>query len=166
MDFGKKTTNKELPELDVTSFMNLMVVLVPMLLLSMSLLSFQTIQIQFDDSVGQEAVTAKINSHDVLSVEKRENHLQVVLPDGEVIYSQDDGLYTSLNRFLYGLKIQLLEEEKEASVVIRLAESLTYQETMNLLQAVTVYSALDYTDVVDLSLFPAVTFGNPLESQE
>lgn len=162
MDLGKRITNKELPELDVTSFMNLMVVLVPMLLLSMSLLSFQTIQIQFDDSIG-ESVTDKINNHDILSVEKRHNHLQVVLSDGEVIYSQDEEGYKLLNRFLYDLKTQLLEEDKEASVVIRLAEALTYQDTMDLLQAVTVYSALDYTDVVDLSLFPAVTFGNPLD---
>ena len=170
MGFQIKHRKTDDAELDITSFMNLMIVLVPVLLLSLTFTQVTVHDIQLPELTGGEG-----NS------EKNQSQLEVVVsPEGfEVFYPAgtsiqkipplevDEGQawdFQQLSKVMQGVKQQLSEKR---DVVIRLTGDVDYQTLVATMDAVKSYKTVQITSMVEVELFPEISLGDKtLDSKE
>ena len=143
------------PELDITAFLNLMIVLVPVLLLGMVFSQVRMIELNFP---GMDAVEAPAPEEFRLVV--------TLIPEGIEIADSDRGLirvlpteeavqdFEGLRQILRQIKNRVPEK---TDVVLEVGPDIDYQTLITAMDTVRSYPAVVATSVVEGELFPDVS---------
>lgn len=162
-------------ELNVTSFMNLMIVLVPVLLLNM-VLSFTTVlEIKLPGG-GDNADESDPKENRQIELIIRPDHMVLNFPAGVALaeFPKVDGAYDykKLNNKLKELKLAFANSDDEEiqdkkDILILSEEKTDYQTLVSTMDAVRSYEAVLITDVVQAELFPDISLGDaPVLAEE
>jgi biopolymer transport protein ExbD len=155
---------KDEAELDITSFMNLMIVLVPVLLLNMVFSQTTVLEIKLPEAAQQAIENPKENQ--TLELIARDDYLLLNFPAGKPLAKIDnvDGQYNykALSSKLQELKQWFANNEKadKRDIVILLQEDTSYQKLVTLMDTVRSYEAVLVADVVNAELFPDISLGD------
>ncbi|MEM8660774.1 MAG: biopolymer transporter ExbD [Pseudomonadota bacterium] len=149
-------------ELNITAFMNLMIVLVPVLLLGMVFSKITVIEVNLPP-----AASGGDDEHQQqLELVIREDGMRVDYPQGVMLKQiplLDTGEYDFelLSLVLQEVKRQLREQGKEKNDIAILAEdNIDYQVIIEAMDTVRSFKAMVAASVVDAALFPQVSFGD------
>lgn len=159
------TTRREQEEadLDITPFMNLMIVLVPVLLMSMVFSHITILQLNLPDLTGSVTQSAEKNRQ--LEVVVRKDSLEVYYPSGVLLKSieakqTEDGEkldYEKLSLVLQEIKKQL----KDKTDVLLLSEAdVSYQSLVSTMDTVRGFKTVVATSAVEVELFPEISLGD------
>ncbi len=156
-------------ELDITSFMNLMIVLVPVLLMMMVFSRITVVELSLPglaDLSEDEPIEAQ-----VLEVRESQNSLEVYFPQGYLVTEvpkivhedvpepQHD--YVALQNTLKQIKQTLLSQGVDKKDITLLMRSSTdYQTIVSLIDATRSYKDVVFASEVDAELFPEVSLGD------
>ena len=150
-------------ELDITAFMNLMIVLVPVLLLGMVFSQITVIDVNLPAlSTATSTEADKMQVELVVTQEK----MAVNFPQGirvKTIGKTEEGQFDFelLSLVLQEIKRQLREKGIERNnITILSAPDTDYQTIITAMDTVRSYKAVVAADVVDAALFPNVAFGD------
>ena len=149
-------------ELDITAFLNLMIVLVPILLLGMVFSRITVIDVTLPEAALGEADPEQQQ----LEVIIREGGMRVDFPSGirlREIPRDDEGEqdFAMLSLVLQEVKRQLTEKGIEKRDITLLPEAeVDYQTIVSAMDTVRSFKALVAASVVDAALFPQVAFGD------
>ncbi|MFT4732430.1 MAG: biopolymer transport protein ExbD [Gammaproteobacteria bacterium] len=178
--FGRRhgrNAKKEDAELDITSFMNLMIVLVPVLLMMMVFSRITVVELILP---GIEALGADEPIEDQrLEILVSDDSLNIFFPqgylvktitkipavdeDGEPLVSADaepamQHDFTELQNTLKLVKQTLLDKAVDKKdIILMLPDSTDYQTIISLIDATRSYKEVLVTSVVDAELFPEVS---------
>ncbi len=145
-------------DLDVTPFMNLMIVLVPVLLLSMVFTHTSIIELEFP-SADSSAATIGETLH--LEVVVHDGFLSIAdgrggkIKDLPQIRGQHD--YEALSLVMRELKRRAPDKR---DITILLESDTDYQTLVSVMDRVRSYRAYQALDVVDAELFPLISLGD------
>jgi biopolymer transport protein ExbD len=151
-------------ELDVTSFMNLMIVLVPVLLLNMTIASAAILDIKLPAGPGDPDDDPKENRQ--IEVIIRPEHMALNYPAGALVaqFPKKNGEYdfAGLTEKLKQIKPAIEESIGEAKrdILILSEEKTDYQTLVSTMDAVRSYPTVIVTSVVDAELFPDISLGD------
>lgn len=146
------------PDLDITPFMNLMIVLVPVLLLNMVFAHTSVLELNFPtgDSITTEQ-TEKLQ-------------IQVVIhSDRIVVTDNQDGVIKAIaqtgGKYDFARLKEVMKELKsrvpdKRDVVILPSQSTTYQALVTVMDAVRSYDAVVAGNLVKAELFPEISLGD------
>lgn len=157
-------------ELEITAFMNLMIVLVPILLLGMV---FSRITVV--DVVLPPLSASAMNEEERQAVELviREQGMRVNYPRGVLLKQiplTGEGAhdFELLSLVLQEVKRQLAEQGIEQQDITLLSEpGVDYQTIVHAMDTVRSFRALVAASVVDAALFPQISFGDaPVREQD
>ncbi len=153
---------KEDAELNITSFMNLMIVLVPVLLLNMVFASTAILEIKLPPGASNPDDPKKNEQIELII---RKDHMMLNFPAGVAMsqFPVENGQYNykKLTDQLKLLKDHFRNQDKEKKDILILAEPDTnYQTIVSTMDAVRSYKAVVVTDVVDAELFPDISLGD------
>ena len=142
-------------DLDITAFLNLMIVLVPVLLLGMVFSQIRMIELNFP---GMEAGQAPDAESFQLVV--------TVLPEGIEVADSDRGLidvlpvtgqgqaYSRLSELLQRIKSRMPDK---TDVILEVGPDVDYQTLVSVMDTVRSYQAVVAASVVEAELFPDVS---------
>jgi len=149
-------------ELDITAFMNLMIVLVPVLLLSMVFTQNAVLDLNFpalDDSK-----IPPLNEKLQLQLIVRENGMNIADTKAGLIrhIPKLDGQYDfdALSEILKLLKSKL---PNKTDITLLLAENIDYQTLVSTMDTTRSYPAVVAANLVDAELFPDISIGDAPE---
>ena len=151
-------------ELDITAFMNLMIVLVPVLLLSLVFSQVAAIEVNLPNAAAGNAEGDEDNQQVELVI--RQGSMRVDFPRGiqlKAIPMTEEGEYdfALLSLVLQEVKRQLREQGIERrNITILSEEGVDYQTIISAMDTVRSYEAVVAADVVDAALFPEISFGD------
>jgi biopolymer transport protein ExbD len=150
-------------ELDITAFMNLMIVLVPVLLLGMVFSRITVVDVALPPAAASGADS--IDQRQVELVVRRDS-MRVDYPRG-VLLKQIPLLNTGeydfelLSLVLQEVKRQLREQGVEHRAITLLSEpDIDYQTIVSVMDTVRSFKAVVAAAVVDAALFPEISFGD------
>ena len=166
----KRRRHGEEAELNITSFMNLMIVLVPVLLLSMVFSRITVLELNLPDSASSSASEPE-EDIDFLEVVIYPEYLGVNHPAGNraatvcpKTNSEGESVhdFALLSRTLRQIKIRLEDEyQLEKNDIVLLAQPDTdYQTIVSTMDAARSFKAVVAADVVDAALFPEISLGD------
>jgi biopolymer transport protein ExbD len=150
--------HKETPELDVTTFLNLMVVLIPFLLITAVFSRITIMELNLPTAAGGAAANKPVLTIEVIV---RKNVLQIGNGRGVVeTIPSVDGKYDlkTLSEHLRGLKSRYADKD-DATVLIE--PDIDYEDMIHVMDAVRVYEVrqADQQEVQKVALFPAISIG-------
>lgn len=160
MDRVRKRIRKhhDAADLDVTPFMNLMIVLVPVLLLSMVFTHTTVIDLNFPAGEGAAAADA-----DAV-------HLEVIVGDDALVVADGrGGVIKSLPKVagghdFAGLSLVMQELKRrmpdKQDVMVLLQAKTPYQTLVSVMDTVRSYPAVQHMEVVQAELFPVISLGD------
>jgi biopolymer transport protein ExbD len=161
MDRVRKRIRKhhDAADLDVTPFMNLMIVLVPVLLLSMVFTHTTVIDLNFPAGDGAAAAADADAVH--LEVIVRDDALVVADGRGGVIKSLPKGAegydFAGLSLVMQELKRRMPDKE---DVMVLLQAKTPYQTLVSVMDTVRSYPTVQHMEVVQAELFPVISLGD------
>ena len=157
-------------ELDITSFMNLMIILVPVLLMSMVFSHISVLELKLPDLASNSA-PSNDPKNDGLELVILETELVVNYPAGaplkrivkitdpesnELVYD-----FKLLSDVLQDIKRQLRDNGIEKQDIMILSQPDTeYQTIVTAMDTVRSFKAVVAASLVDAELFPAVSLGD------
>ena len=151
-------------ELDVTAFMNLMIVLVPVLLLSMNFTRVTILELKLPELTGGSAVSD--TSQSKLEVVMDQAGFKVYFPEDKLIQTIP-AVVDDANNKIYNFKVlsevmQLvkMQDQDKKDVVILLDKDIGYQDIVQTMDTVKSYRTVHIASVVDVELFPQVSLGD------
>ncbi|SDW61441.1 ExbD/TolR family protein [Marinobacter mobilis] len=151
------------PELDITAFMNLMIVLVPVLLLGMVFSQVRTIELDFPGMAAGEAPLAEDFRLSVLliagglEVSDSDRGLISALPVAQGQYDFD-----GLRELLVRIKHSVPEK---TDVVLEVAPGIDYQTLVTTMDTLRSYKTVVAASVVNAELFPDVSLADAAEDR-
>jgi len=155
----RKHKHQDAQDLDVTPFMNLMIVLVPVLLLSMVFTHTTVIDLNFPTGEAADAAFDPEAVH--LEVVVRNDALQVADGRGGVIKTLParDGRhdYAALSLVMQELKRRMPEKQ---DITVLLEQETDYQTLVTIMDTVRSYPAVQHLEVVQAELFPVISLGD------
>ena len=164
MAFKYQYKPSEDADLDITSFMNLMIVLVPVLLLSITFTQISVHEIKLPDLTG--GTTASEESQSQLEVVVSDEGFSVFYPDKRSLIKElplldgDAGKaydFSGLSLVLQDVKSQISERRD----ILLLADvNLSYQDLVSTMDAVKSYRTVLAASVVEVELFPVISLGD------
>jgi len=154
-----KKSSREAAELDVTPFMNLMIVLVPVLLLSMVFTHTTVIELNFPTG---DAASGEFDP-DAVHLEVAVYADRLVVADGRggtiknlpMIDGQHN--YAELSLVMQELKRRMPEKE---DITVLLEEDTEYQTLVSVMDKVRSYPTVQALEVVQGELFPVISLGD------
>ncbi len=160
MSFNIRRKGTDDAEIDVTSFMNLMIVLVPVLLMSMTFTKITVMEINLPELAGGAAGNSLSQSQ--LEVMVRNNGIKVYFPAGSLIKDiplLEDGVqdFNMLSQVLKSLKDKV--SDKRDALVLS-APDLNYQTLINTMDTVKSYRTVVAASLVEVELFPEISLGD------
>lgn len=180
---GLKRHKKEDAELDITSFMNLMIVLVPVLLMMMVFSRITVVELNLP-SLSSMPPTENLEQQ-LLEVEVSERGLDVFFPQGYLVKAipmvdspiaeNDDNFQISntannsqkvhnfmqLQKTLISVKQTLLANGADKKdIILLLQEDTDYQTIVSLIDTTRSYEDVLITSVVQAELFPQVSLSD------
>ncbi|BCD99093.1 ExbD/TolR family protein [Marinagarivorans cellulosilyticus] len=155
---------KEDADLDITSFMNLMIILVPVLLMSMVFSHITVLDLKLPD-LAPNSANDDPQQNEALEVVIHPDKLVVNYPAGAPLKTvlQKDGEhdFKMLSTVLQEIKRQLAEKGKEKRDIFILSQKDTdYQTIVSTMDTVRSYEAVVVASVVDAELFPEISLGD------
>lgn len=150
-------------DLDITPFMNLMIVLVPVLLLNMVFAHTSVLELNFPtgDSLSSE--------------QKEELQIQVVIYDDRLVVADNQGgviksIPESDDGYNFGLLKNVMKELKsrvpdKKDVIIMPSRTTSYQTLVSVMDSVRSYEAVVAGKVVEAELFPQISLGDAPEQK-
>ena len=167
---SRRRLQREEAELDITAFMNLMIVLVPVLLLSLVFSQVAAIDINVP-RLGQGSDTSVDDQQVELLI--RRDQMQVNYPRGVLLkriprvegddFNSESGEFdfAVLSLILQEVKRQLSEQGLERRGITILAEeTVDYQTIVRAMDTVRSFEALVAAELVDAALFPDISFAD------
>ena len=160
MNRRKRKKRETQVELNITAFMNLMVVLVPFLLMTAVFANISVLDLKLPDMSSTPAQSDKKPEFE-LRVTVRKDRLELSDTQGGLIkkipVTQSGHNYVLLNQTLRLIKFKFPEKRK----ITILSEPYTSYETIvELMDTVREYQTLQDNEVVALELFPDVSIGD------
>ncbi|MFC3121468.1 ExbD/TolR family protein [Agaribacter flavus] len=178
---GNRRLKNEEAELDITSFMNLMIVLVPVLLMMMVFSRITVIELNLP-GVSENANPEDL-AKEVLEVHLTKNSLDVYFPQGYLVESVPvliaDSIakegdqanlsyapnydFQSLQTILKQMKQTLLAKNVDKKdITLLLPPDTDYQTIVTLIDTTRSYKEVVINSVVDAELFPEVSLGDAI----
>lgn len=169
----RRPTQQE-AELDITSFMNLMIVLVPVLLLSLVFSQVRILNLQLPISAESDAVNP----------DEKPKRLELVIDSQGMLLNYPSGIllksfdlkemiddsenagksaynFRALSLYLQDLKLTFQQQHIEKKdIVILLSQDIDYQTIVSAMDTVRSYKAVVAASVVDAELFPEISLGD------
>lgn len=151
-------------DLDITSFMNLMIILVPVLLMSMVFSHITVLDLKLPDLAADSSNPDTPPKQLELII--REDFFDVSFPAGHRLKriektSEGELDYDMLSLVLQEVKRSLKEQEIEKRDILVLSETNTsYQTIVKVMDTVRSFKAVVAASVVDAELFPEVSLGD------
>ncbi len=151
-------------ELDITSFMNLMIVLVPVLLLSLVFTQIRVLNIQLPAQTEQLMQQEQDNPQ-ILELELQAQKLRLNYPAGQLLREfahneQGQPDFAALSAFLQDLKLTWQQQQIDKRDISILApETLDYQTLVSAMDTVRSFKTVVAASVVDAELFPLISLG-------
>ena len=150
-------------ELEITSFMNLMIVLVPVLLLSMTFTQVTVLDVKLPELTGGTAVSASEQSQ--LEVRITTEGFRIFYPDNVLVKSiplveSAEGSaydYEQLSLVVQEIKRQL-PEKRDALLLSE--PSVDYQSLVFTMDALKSYKTVVAASMVEIELFPEISLGD------
>lgn len=162
---ASRNRNEEV-ELNITPFMNLMIVLVPVLLLSMVFTHIRVHDIQLPEL--SQRISEQTETKD-LELFVRDSGFDLFFPAGQLLKSfpADNGLpYAELQSYLRQVKATFQEKDIDKSEITLLASAGTdYQTLIRTLDAIKFVPETVEDETVLAELFPNVSLGNAPEAK-
>lgn len=159
--------NVEEAELNITAFMNLMIILVPVLLLSMVFANITVLEINLPKQQMQDS---ELNPDEMqLEVVIRKDKLILATITGGKYYAtpfekNDQGYnFKKLSDSLVALKKQLPDKK---DITLLAEEDTDYQTLVAVMDTVRSYKAVVVASVVDAELFPDISIGDAPEESD
>ncbi|MDN3652683.1 biopolymer transporter ExbD [Thalassotalea ponticola] len=157
-------------ELDITSFMNLMIVLVPVLLMMMVFSHITVLDLKLPELTDPTAQSEnqEENEDNTLELMVRDDQIEVYYPKTYLLKTipntNDDYDYDTLVAVLKQVK-QLLSERgiDKKDISILLEPQIDYQTIVTLMDKSRSYKAVVVASVVDAELFPEISLGDALQ---
>jgi biopolymer transport protein ExbD len=155
-------------ELDITSFLNLMIVLVPVLLLNMVFSHISVLDIQLPQ---QSDVAAEQQENKILELVIRDDGMSLNYPAGQPLKAfpliRDGGTgydFAQLADYLKELKRTFQQKGIDKREILLLSEPNTdYQTLVTTMDTVRSFKAVVAADLVDAELFPVISLGDAPE---
>lgn len=163
MSFKYKHKPTDAADLDITSFMNLMIVLVPVLLLSITFTQISVHEIKLPDLTGGSFASDK--SQPQLEVVVNADGFSVYYPNRQTLVknlpmlaseSSDNYDYDNLSLVLQEIKTQLSER---TDILVMADTNLGYQNLVLTMDTVKSYRTVLAASVVEVELFPEISLG-------
>lgn len=154
---------REDAELNITSFMNLMIILVPVLLMSMVFSHVTVLELTLPE-LSDELLESDAENQQ-LEVVIHADRLVVNYPSGVELRTidQEDGQYdfATLSQVLQDVKRLLQNREQEKRDILILSQPNTdYQTLVSVMDTARSYKAVVAASVVDAELFPEIALGD------
>jgi len=149
-------------ELDITAFMNLMIVLVPVLLMSMVFARITVLEIKLPDATEKQLENP--TDLDELSLRIRSDKLVLYYPVGVTVkeYLLNDKAkqnILALTEDLKSIKSRLASKGIDKNAITLMPDNnVSYQTIISVMDAVRSYEAVVAASVVDAELFPNISF--------
>lgn len=150
-------------DLNITPFMNLMIVLVPVLLISMVFSHITILKLNLPDLTGSVTQSAEKNRQ--LEVVLRKSGIEVYYPSGVLVkridaQEKEDGL-----KLDYGMLSLVLQEikkqDRDKSDVLLLSEAdVSYQSLVSTMDTVRAFRTMVAASAVEVDLFPEISLGD------
>lgn len=163
-----RRANHQEAELDITSFMNLMIILVPVLLMSMVFSHITVLDLKLPNA-GSGSADDKLKQQ--LELVIRPDYMDVNFPQGvrlkRIPQVDGDYDYTLLSTVLQEVKRRLKDKEIDKRDILILSEQNTdYQTLVTTMDTVRSFEAVVAASVVDAELFPDISLGDaPVQDQ-
>ncbi|NMP30577.1 biopolymer transporter ExbD [Thalassotalea sp. M1531] len=163
----RRRPNTEDAELDITSFMNLMIVLVPVLLLSLVFSQVRILNLQLP--VLSEAELAEDQEEPkVLELVITNDSLTLNYPAGILLKTfekTEQGYnFSALSVYLQDLKLTFQQQAIDKNdIVILLEPAVDYQTIVTAMDTVRSFKAVVAANLVDAELFPMISLGDAPE---
>lgn len=147
-------------ELDITAFMNLMIVLVPVLLVSMVFARTSVLDLNFP--IIDEAAHSSENEEKLqLQLIVRQDSLHVADSKAGLIQSiarkEGEHDFAALSKLLQQIKARLPEK---TDITLLLEQDVDYQTLVTAMDTTRSYKAVVAASVVDAELFPDISIGD------
>lgn len=162
----KRHHKREAAELEITSFMNLMIILVPVLLVMMVFSRITVVDLKLPDLGDPNQQNPDESQRVEVILEKDFINVNVTSGNNITNYNriakkEDKHDFKSLSLTLQQLKRELRERgiEKRDALILSRPET-DYQELITAIDTVRSYEAVVVTDVVDAELFPEIALGD------
>jgi biopolymer transport protein ExbD len=164
MKIKRRTNRHEEKELDITSFMNLMIVLVPVLLMSMVFAHTTVLNLKLPD-LAASADSVQDLQDQQLELVIYPDHMDLNYPAGtrlkRIEQVEGDYDYKLLSTVLQEVKRQLREKGIQKKDIMVLSQPDTdYQTIVSIMDTVRSFQAIVAADVVDAELFPDISLGD------
>ena len=157
--FRMKRRMAEENDIDITSFMNLMIVLVPVLLLSLTFTKVRVIDINLPELSGGKSAAELAQSQ--LEVVVDNKGFSVYFPTGKLVKSipanGKEYDYRTLSQAMRDIKDQV-SDKKDATIVA--AKNVEYQTLISTMDAVKSYKTVVAASLVEVELFPEISLGD------
>ena len=169
---GKRARlKKQDAELDITSFMNLMIVLVPVLLMMMVFSRITVLELTLPE-LGEASAQSEMDEKDKqLEILVRQNTIEVFYPQGfllrELPNTEQGYDYAGLQLLLKQLKQTFISKDldkKQATLLLE--ENIPYQVIVALMDTTRSYEDVVVASVVQAELFPQISLGDAPLLQE
>ena len=159
MAFKMNRRMAEDTDIDITSFMNLMIVLVPVLLLSLTFTKVRVLDINLPElSGGQSAAELSQSQLDVIVDNEG---FTVYFPTGKLLkkipLSDNQDNYRELSQLMRDLKDQL-SDKKDATIIA--AKNVEYQTLISTMDTIKSYKTVLAASLVEVELFPEISLGD------
>ena len=147
-------------ELDITAFMNLMVILVPFLLITTVFTHLTVLDINLPTTSQTSSAPEKKKTFEI-NVIIGKKHFVVTDNNNNVIKKipvfKTGGHYQILNRVLKQIKVRYPEK---TNITILSQQNSKYDTLINTMDAVRVFNAVEDGEVVQVELFPNISIGD------
>ncbi len=160
MSFKIKRRGTDDAEIDVTSFMNLMIVLVPVLLMSMTFTKVTVMEINLPELSGGKGSSSLSQSQ--LEVMVRNTGMEIYFPSGSLVKKiplmengQQD--FNLLSQVLRAVKDKVSDKR---DALIMSASDLDYQTLVSTMDTVKSYQTVVAASLVEVELFPEISLGD------
>lgn len=161
---GHRRRKVQEAELDITSFMNLMIVLVPVLLLSLvfSQVRILNLQLPIIDDSNVERQEPKM-----LELVLSDDRLDINYPSGILLKSFTKQLetqqydFSAVSLYLQDLKLTFQQNNiVKDDILILLSPNIQYQTIVTTMDTVRSFKAVVAASLVDAELFPKISLGD------
>jgi biopolymer transport protein ExbD len=166
MSFKIKRQATDEADIDVTSFMNLMIVLVPVLLMSMTFTKITVMEINLPELSGGSSANDLTQSQ--LEVVVRKDGMEIYFPAGTLqkkisLLEDKTQDFTTLSLVLRSIKDKV-SDKKDA--VILSSKDLEYQTLIATMDTVKSYQTVVAASLAEVELFPEISLGDAPKSSK
>ena len=157
---AKRVRIPESVELDITAFMNLMVILVPFLLITTVFTHLTVLDINLPTTSQTSSTPSKKKTFEI-NVIIGTNNFVVTDNNNRIIKKiktfKTGGHFITLNKALKQIKVRYPEKK---NITILAQQNSKYDTLVNTMDAVRVFNAVEDGQVIEAELFPDISIGD------